>query len=86
MFLFFVNELAVEVSRNGTHGIHMSTGAIEISLLLLWHLTITLSSRKKKIELDFFKRFALQNSDVLILIAVGGPFDTLKNKQSKKLI
>ena len=54
MFLFFVNELAVEVSRNGTHGIHMSPGAIEISLLLLWHLTITLSSRKKKIELNIF--------------------------------
>ena len=44
MFSLFVNELAVEVSRNGKHGIQMIPGAIEIVLLLFADDVILMSS------------------------------------------
>ncbi|MCB4773643.1 MAG: hypothetical protein LGB05_08505, partial [Sulfurovum sp.] len=44
MFSFFVNELAVEVSMNGKHGIQMIPGAIEIFLLLFADDVILMSS------------------------------------------
>ena len=44
MFSFFVNELAVEVSRNGKHCIQMIPGAIEIFLLLFADDVILMSS------------------------------------------
>ena len=44
MFSLFVNELAVEVSRNGKHGIQMIPGAIEIFLLLFADDVIFMSS------------------------------------------
>ena len=34
MFSFFINELAVELSKNGKHGIQLIPGAIEIFMLL----------------------------------------------------
>ena len=44
IFSFFVNELAVEVSRNGKHCIQMIPGAIEIFLLLFADDVILMSS------------------------------------------
>ena len=44
MFSFFVNELAVEVSRNGKHGIQMIPGDIEIFVLLFADDVILMSS------------------------------------------
>ena len=44
MFSFFVKELAVEVSRNGKHGMQMIPGAIEIFLLLFADDVILMSS------------------------------------------
>ena len=34
MFSFFINEIAVELSKNGKHGIQLIPGAIEIFMLL----------------------------------------------------
>ena len=34
MLSFFINELAVELSKNGKHGIQLIPGAIEIFMLL----------------------------------------------------
>ena len=34
MFSFFINELAVELSKNGKHGIQIIPGAFEIFILL----------------------------------------------------
>ena len=44
MFSFFINELAVELSKNGKHGIQLIPGAIEIFMLLFAGDVILLSS------------------------------------------
>ena len=44
MFSFFINELAVELSKNGKHGIQLIPGATEIFMLLFADDVILLSS------------------------------------------
>ena len=44
MFSFFINELAVEVSKKGKHGIQLIPGALEIFMLLFADDVILLSS------------------------------------------
>ena len=43
LFSFFINELAVDLSRNGKHGVQLIPGAIEIFLLLFADDVILLS-------------------------------------------
>ena len=44
MFSFFINELAVELSKNGKHGTQLIPGATEIFMLLFADDVILLSS------------------------------------------
>ena len=44
MFSFFINEIAVELSKNGKHGIQLIPGAIEIFMLLFADDVMLLSS------------------------------------------
>ena len=60
MFSFFINELAVELSKTGKHGIQLIPGAIEIFLLLFADDVILLSNTIVGLQnqLDSLKREA----------------------------
>ena len=58
MFSFFINELAIEVSKTGKHGIQLIPGTIEIFLLLFADDVILLSNTIVGLQnqLDSLKR------------------------------
>ena len=72
MFSLFVNESAVEVSRNGKHGIQMILGAIEIFLLLFADDVILMSSTPAGLQnqLNHFKneadRLYLDKTNIMV--------------------
>ena len=83
MFSFFINELAIEVSKTGKHGIQLITGTFEIFLLLFADDVILLSNTIVGLQnqLDSLKREAdrlylrvnLEKTNIMVF-RMGGHF------------
>ena len=81
MFSFFINELAVELSKNGKHGIQLIPGATEIFMLLFADDVILLSSTPAglqnqlnhlKIEADRLYCTAYLDKTNILVFRMGG--------------
>ena len=81
MFSFFINELAVELSKNGKHGIQLIPGAIEIFMLLFADDVMLLSStpaglqnQLTHLKIEAYRLYLTANLDKtnILVLRIGG--------------